>query len=100
MDKKFTLLFLIFIFCAGSFVFATKNNVFASSPKETILEDPYKSARQNETKYIDVSDNLSDIYRKSHIIANNFNIKRIIDFFKKIIAITKDFLVRINLLKN
>jgi hypothetical protein len=100
MDEKFILLFLIFIFCGGAFIFTTKNNAFAASPKEIILEDPYKSARQNETKYIDVSDNLSDIYRKSHIVIDNFNIKRIIDFFKKIVAIMKDFLVRINLLKN
>jgi hypothetical protein len=99
-DKKFTLLFFTFVFCGSAFIFTTKDNAFASQPKETVLEDPYKSARQNETKYIDLSDNLSDIYRKSYIIADNFNIKRIIGFFKKIVAIIKDFLVKINLLKS
>ncbi|MDR3306420.1 MAG: hypothetical protein LBS61_01915 [Endomicrobium sp.] len=78
-------MFLTVIFCGNIFVFAATT----PSPKETVLEDPYKSARQNETKYIDVGDNLSAIYRKSRIIANNFN-------FEKIIKI---FLVKINLLK-
>jgi hypothetical protein len=83
IDKKFILLFLTIILCGITFVISTtKNTVFASYPKETVLEDPYKSARQNETKYIDVSDNLSAIYRKSHIVADNFNLKKIIDFFK------------------
>jgi hypothetical protein len=84
MDKKFILLFLTIVFCGNIFVFATENKSRTSSPKEPVLEDPYKSARQNETKYIDVSDNLATIYRKSHIVASNFKFEKIVEIFKRI----------------
>jgi hypothetical protein len=99
MDKNFILLFLTIVFCSNSFVFAAESKSNTSLPKETVLEDPYKSARQNETKYIDVSDNLSTIYRKSHIVSNNFNIEKIIEVFKIILEEIKAFLIKVKLLK-
>ncbi|MDR3195744.1 MAG: hypothetical protein LBT58_03030 [Endomicrobium sp.] len=92
-------MFLTVIFCGNIFVFAAEKSGHTPSPKETVLEDPYKSARQNEAKYIDVGDNLSAIYRKSHVIASNFNFEKIIEIFKKIVEIIKIFFGKINLLK-
>jgi hypothetical protein len=55
--------------------------------KEIILEDPYKSARQDEVKYVDgtdsITDNITSIYNKSHSIARNFGIDRIFNSLKK-----------------
>jgi hypothetical protein len=99
MDKNFILLFLTIIFCGNLFIFAAENKSNTSLPKETILEDPYKSARQNETKYIDISDNLSTIYRKSHIVSNNFNIEKIIEVFKIILEKIKALLTKSQIIK-
>ncbi|MDR2251332.1 MAG: hypothetical protein LBD98_00620 [Endomicrobium sp.] len=99
MDKNFILLFLTIVFCSNFFVFAAENKSSRSLVKVTVLEDPYKSARQNETKYIDISDNLSTIYRKAHIIRSNFELKKIVEIFKRIVEKIKVFLVKIKLLK-
>jgi hypothetical protein len=99
MDKNFILLFLTIVFCGNFFVFAAESKSSTCSVKETVLEDPYKSARQNETKYIDISDNLSTIYRKSHIIRSNFKLKKIVEIFKRIVEKIKVFFIKIKLLQ-
>lgn len=100
MDKNFILLFLTIVFCGNFFVFAADNKSSTSSANEIVLEDPYKSARQNETKYIDIRDNLSAIYLNTHMVASNFKLKKIVEIFKRIIKKIRAFFIKIKLLKS
>jgi hypothetical protein len=75
----------------------------SKSVKETVLEDPYKSARCDKVKYIDgteiISENVSSVYKKFHTIVRNLNNNnKMIVLLKKAYENIKNFVFKMGLL--
>jgi hypothetical protein len=98
MKKRIVLLLSVMIIFDNPSVFA--DGYSQTNPlNETILEDPYKSARLDKVKYIDgsevISKNVSSIYKKSSTVAHNLNINKILNILKKTYENIKIFLFKV-----
>jgi hypothetical protein len=75
----------------------------SKSVKETVIEDPYKSARWDKVKYIDgaeiISENVSSVYKKFHTMVRNLNNNdKMIALLKKAYENMKNFIFEVGLL--
>ena len=100
MGKTIVLLLCVMIF-ANLPVFSGEYTQ-PRSVKETVLEDPCTSARQDKAKYIDgieiISENVSSVYKKSRTVVRNLNNNKMIALLKKAHENIKNFISKIGLL--
>ncbi|MCA6071628.1 MAG: hypothetical protein LE168_04575 [Endomicrobium sp.] len=100
MGKTIVLLLGVIIF-ANLPVFSGEDSQ-PKSVKETVLEYPYKPARQDKAKHIDgakiILKNVSSVYKKSHTIVRNLNNNKMIALLKKAYENTKNFIFKLGLL--
>jgi hypothetical protein len=96
MAKKL-IFFLALLFFINSFVV---DNIDAFNAKELVLEEPYESAKKQETtKNINtqefVSESISSVYNKVNAVKKNFEIGKLFGTIKQFVASIKKFGLKI-----
>jgi hypothetical protein len=96
MTKKL-IFFLALLFFMNSFVV---DNIDAFNAKEVVLEEPYESAKkQDTTKNVNtqefISEKISSIYNKANAVKKNFELGKLFGSIKQFVASIKKFGLKI-----